>query len=193
MVRADAESRIRRSHEIDMKLPPLNLGQCGVLTGRTINREQKFISTRRRRAAGTKTGRNQTVGIAQACRKNCKGNRVGRAAIDHRSAVERKDTDSDKCRRIRKHIDREIVTIRPESELRVVAEVSRVRGINLDCVKVPAATNRITGFRHANALIKQHARKIRECEIGDHPTISNLVVENKWVAVVEVTARRADQ
>lgn len=126
VVRADTESRIRRSHEIDMKLPSLNLGQRGVLAGRAINRQQKFISTRRRRAAGTKTGRDQTVGIAQACGKNGKGNRVGWAAINHRSAVERKDTDSDKCRRIRKHIDREIVTIRPKSELRVVAEVSGV-------------------------------------------------------------------
>src|SRR5207249_6334994 len=53
----------------------------------------------------------------------------------------------------------------------------------------PADTGRGTGLGPTETIIKgARARKPREREIADHPTISDRIVQNKWVAIVLVAA-----
>src|SRR5882724_12758415 len=91
MVDADAESRITRCAEIDVKFPAMHLSQSHAAGGGAIDRDEKLIPARRRRVTGAKTSWNETVGIAQAGWGDVKGNGVSSPAGEHRGAVESKN------------------------------------------------------------------------------------------------------
>ena len=59
-------------------------------------------------------------------------------------------------------------------------------------VEEPAAADGVVGLRHGDALKEWSiAGKAGEREIADHPAISDLIIENKWIARVLVLTRRA--
>ena len=64
MVSANAKSGTSR--KIDMEKPAFYLGQSYASSGRAINGQEKFISSRGWRSARAKGRGNQAIGIAQA-------------------------------------------------------------------------------------------------------------------------------
>ena len=64
----------------------------------------------------------------------------------------------------------------------------------LDRVEEIAAADGVVSLRHGDALKEwPRARKAGEREIADHPPISDLIIHNKWVAIVLVLTWRACQ
>jgi len=57
----------------------------------------------------------------------------------------------------------------------------------LDRVKKPTATDRVAGLGNSNALIEWSCagKRSGECEITDYPAVSDVIVEDKPVAIVE--------
>src|SRR5438046_10715094 len=57
----------------------------------------------------------------------------------------------------------------------------------LDRVQKPAAADRVAGLGNSNALIEWSCagKCSGECEITDYPTVSDVIVEDKPVAIVE--------
>src|SRR5919197_53863 len=62
-------------------------------------------------------------------------------------------------------------------------------------VKKPAAADRVARLGNADALIERSCA--RKCsgkgKIADHPAISNLIIEDEAIAIVEARTRRAYQ
>src|SRR5262245_47525909 len=112
MIDAEAQSRITRCAKIDVKFPPMDLGQSHATSGRAIDRDKKLIPARRRSRTRAKTSWNQTVGITQSGRGDVKGNGVSSAAGQHGGAVESKDPHALKAKsNAIEQVDREIIGV----------------------------------------------------------------------------------
>ena len=136
-----------------------------------------------RKVAGT-----QAVLVAEVCRQDREGDGVRRAAVDHRGAIERVDADAVEGRVVREHVDRHVVAVVPQPELGVVADVVRVRRVNLHGVEPVAARHWIARLGDADALIEGGAGEGREGEVADDPAVGHVVVEDDTVAAVDVRA-----
>src|SRR5947208_4319887 len=69
-----------------------------------------------------------------------------------------------------------------------------MRRLRSEGVEEPAVSYRVRALRHSNALIERpRARKPREREVADHPAVSKMIIEYKWIAVILAAARRARQ
>src|ERR1043166_8052159 len=77
------------------------------------------------RSAGSEARRNKAVLITQICCGNAECNRAGSTTVNHRRAVKRVDSDALEnfgCRAgAGKFVYRHVISIRPPSELRIVA------------------------------------------------------------------------
>ncbi|PYJ11872.1 MAG: hypothetical protein DME93_08965 [Verrucomicrobia bacterium] len=186
-----------------MVLPALDLGQgCGVAGG-AVHSQEKLISSRRWRGACPKGGSDQTIGIAQAVRKDSKPDRIGvwlPLPSQHRRAIQRIGADAFKGKGgAIKQIECQVIgatrlRIIPQPELRIITYPSGMRRLMLQGVEEPAAADGVAGLRHGDALIEwPAARKPRKSKVADHPAVSNLIVHNKRVTVVLAAARRARQ
>ena len=91
--------------------------------------------------------------------------------------------------RVAEHVGGHVDPVRPDAELRVVAEAAG----RLDRVEVPAAVDRVAGLRNGEAL--EHVLGIDvpraielEGKVGEHPPVLEAVIEDDRVAeVVRVT------
>src|SRR5439155_16618388 len=195
MVYANAQCRITRCAKINVKFPPVDLCQSHAAGGGAIDRDEKLIPGRRRRRTRAKTSWHQTVGVAQASRRDVESNRISSATRKHRGAVESKNAHAfESKRRPVKQVDREVIGVLgrapaavPKRELWVIADPRRVGRIMLDRVKKPTATDRVAGLGNSNALIEWSCagKRSGECEITDYPAVSDVIVEDKPVAIVE--------
>src|SRR5437667_8730737 len=173
----------------------MDLRQRHTAGSRAIDRQQEFIPAQGWRVAGAKTSWHQTVGVAQPCRRDVESNRISGATRKHRRAVESKNAHAfEGKRRPVKQVDGEVVGVLgrapaavPKRELWVIADPRRVGRIMLDRVKKPTATDRVAGLGNSNALIEWSCpgKRSRKREIAGHPAISDLIVEDKPVAIVE--------
>jgi hypothetical protein len=152
MRRADAEGGIGRCRKINMKTPNEDLGlNCACSRGAVYIHEPLRL-TRWRRIAGPEARWNQAVLISQVGRQNREPDRISQAAIDHAVTIERIHADAIERRRARKFIHRQIVSVGPHTELRIITEKGRVSRVHLYRVQPPAAGNRIAGFADPNTL-----------------------------------------
>ena len=96
-----------------MELPALDLGQGHAAVRGAVDSQEKFVPSRRRRAAGAEARRDQAVGIAQRSRIDGKPDRVvgpaGAGAVDHAAAIERINADAVKGGVIGKHVHRQVI------------------------------------------------------------------------------------
>jgi hypothetical protein len=159
MVSADSESRIPWVGKIHMKLPGLDLSQCHAAVKGTINSQEKFVPSRRRRAAGAKTRGDQTISIAQSSGIDREPDRVGRTTVDHAGTVQRIDTHAIKREIVSKLVHREEIGVLgsippaiPQGELGIITQSGGVRRIHLQRVEPPAAADGVASLGHTNAL-----------------------------------------
>src|SRR5262249_39607374 len=96
-------------------------------------------------------------------------------------------------RRPVKQVDRKIIGILrrtpaavPKCELGVIADPRWVGRIMLDRVKKPAAAHRVARLGNGNALVEWSCpgERSRKREIAGHPAISDVIIEDKPVAIV---------
>src|ERR1043166_8428532 len=117
--------------KVKVKKPDKNLSfNCARGRGAVHIHEPLWLTCRRRIACAKARG-NQAVLIAQVGRQNREPYRVCRAAIDHAVTIERIDTHTIKGGIVGKLIHRQVVGVRPQAELRIVAKVVVMRWLNL--------------------------------------------------------------
>jgi hypothetical protein len=77
----------------------------------------------------------------------------------------------------------------PQGKLWVIAELVRIRRINLECVQPPSACNRIAGLANTDALPEGLARKSVKGEVAYQPAICDRIIESKRVSLIIESAR----
>ena len=119
---ADAKGGIGRRHKINVKAPNEDLGlNCACSCG-AVHVHEPLRLTRWRRSAGPEAGWNQAVLIAQVGRQNREPDRIRRTAVDHAVTIKRIHADAIERRGARKFIHRQVIGVRPQTELRVITE-----------------------------------------------------------------------
>ena len=96
---------------------------------------------------------------------------------EHPRAIERGDPGAGEGPSVREDVDRQVVAVRPDTELRVVGEV----GIAV-VERVP-----VVGAGRVRRRRDRDAHEIRQCvdrELADHPAIGDAVVDHAGIAVV---------
>src|ERR1041385_1744311 len=128
---SNAEGGISRCHKINVKPPDKNLSlNCARGRGAVHIHEPLWLTCRGWIARAEARG-NQAVLIAQVGRQNREPYRVCRAAIDHAVTIERIDTHTIKGGVVGTLVHRQVVGVRPQAELRIVAKVVVMRWLNL--------------------------------------------------------------
>ena len=96
---------------------------------------------------------------------------------EHARAVERGDAGAGEVRAVREDVDREVVAVRPDPELRIVREVG-VAVVERIAV-IGAGRVRRRGDRDAHEVGERADR-----ELADHPAIGDAVVDHAGIAIV---------
>src|SRR5205823_4786739 len=104
---------------------------------------------------------------------------------EHPRALERRDTRAAERRSVGEEVDRQVVTVGPHTELRVVGEarVAVVEGVAV--VRAGRVARR--GDRDTHEV-----RQRRDTELAYHPAIGDAVVDDRWVAIVVRLASAAE-
>src|SRR6185436_20427084 len=113
---------------------------------------EPFRLASRRRVAGAKAGGNQTILIAKVSRQNGEADGIRGAAIDHTVAIEGIDAYTIECRVSGKLVHREVIGVRPQTELRVVTKIVRVSGVYLNGIEVPPTCYRVASLADTYTL-----------------------------------------
>ncbi len=100
----------------------------------------------------------------------------------HPRAVVRADLGADEVEEA-EEVERDVVRVRPDSELRVVGEVVVLERV------APVRAGRIAGLRDGHAL---EVGQSGDRELADHPAVGQAIVDDRGVAVVVVLAIAAE-
>ncbi len=108
-------------------------------------------------------------------------------AEDHRLAVDRAGDRRAELEARVELVDGDVVAVRPDADLRVVVEPARRREHVVVEVVRP---ERVRRLRHREALVAALGGEQRE--LGEHPAVSELIVDDDRISVVLRLARAAE-
>ncbi len=88
---------------------------------------------------------------------------------------------------IGKLVHRQVIGVVPQGELGIITHPVWERRIHLQGVEPPAAADGVASLGHTNALVKgASARERGKGEVGYYPAVSNLIIKNKRIPMVQV-------